>query len=115
MSPAISRTSELKALFRELRLKYTYREGRTYLLADRCGQQADGTWVFKDCQFTDDGDPITENESLIVWNPMMGDQETIPSLEKELIPHLSHAPVRVPLSLALVGVLCHEGSNSSSC
>jgi hypothetical protein len=73
------KTSELKALFRELRLKYTYREGRTYLLADRCGQQADGTWVFKDCQFTKDGDPITEDESLIVWNPMMGDQETIPS------------------------------------
>jgi hypothetical protein len=41
------KTSELKALFRELRLKYTYREGHTYLLADRCGQQADGTWVFR--------------------------------------------------------------------
>lgn len=73
------KTSELKALFRELRLKYTYREGRTYLLADRCGQQANGTWVFQDCQFTDNGDLITENESLIIWNPMMGDQETIPS------------------------------------
>lgn len=87
------KTSDLKALFRELRLKYTYREGRTYLLADRCGQQADGTWVFKDCQFTKNGDPVTEDESLIIWNPMMGDQETIPSPaiappEPEALPRL---------------------------
>lgn len=45
------------------------RRGKAYRLIDRVGQQSDGTWVFKHCQFTRSGVPTSEEKSLWVWNP----------------------------------------------
>jgi hypothetical protein len=45
------------------------RQGKTYNLADRVGQQADGAWVFGDRQFDSAGNPTIEDKSLWVWNP----------------------------------------------
>lgn len=45
------------------------RRGKAYRLIDRVGQQSDGTWVFKHCQFTRTGEPTSEEKSLWVWNP----------------------------------------------
>jgi hypothetical protein len=69
------RTDQLKALLRERRLAYRYREGKTYQLAERVGKQDNGIWVFKDCQFKSDGSPTTEDETGICWNPNLGASE----------------------------------------
>lgn len=66
------RTDQLKALLRERRLAYRYREGKTYQLADRVGKQDSGIWVFKDCQFKPDGTPTTKDETGICWNLNLG-------------------------------------------
>ena len=68
-------THQLKALLRERRLGYRYREGKTYQLADRVGQQENGIWVFKDSQFLPDGTPTTEESTGICWNSNLGVSE----------------------------------------
>lgn len=61
--------SQLQALIRVRLHEYRLtRRGKAYRLIDRIGQQADGTWVFKHCQFTRTGDPTHEEQSLWVWN-----------------------------------------------
>lgn len=59
--------------------EYRLRGGRTYRLAERIGQQPDGTWVFEDIQFTRDGNPTTEEESGWVFNPNLGGEDRMPS------------------------------------
>lgn len=60
----------LQALIRVRLHEYRItRQGKAYRLIDRIGQQRDGAWVFKHCQFTRDGEPTTEDKSLWVWNP----------------------------------------------
>jgi hypothetical protein len=70
---------ELKALIhvrlRDYRLN---RQGKLYRLIDRYGQQSDGVWVFKDCQFTPDGLPTNQELSLWVFNPNLGQEDYIP-------------------------------------
>ncbi|HAZ46296.1 MAG TPA: hypothetical protein DDW76_03855 [Cyanobacteria bacterium UBA11369] len=48
------------------------RSGKTYQCIDRWGQQEDGTWVFADSQFKADGNPTNQEESLWIYNPMLG-------------------------------------------
>lgn len=61
---------QLQALVRVRLHEYrSTRQGKAYRLIDRIGQQSDGTWVFKQCQFTAAGEPTDENRSLWVWNP----------------------------------------------
>ncbi|MEB3308823.1 MAG: bifunctional DNA primase/polymerase [Snowella sp.] len=53
--------------------------GKVFRLADRIGQQADGTWVFKNCQFTIDGQLTDESKTLWVYNDRLSVDEFIPS------------------------------------
>lgn len=63
-----------------VRLKeYRERGGRIYQLAERVGQQSDGTWVFEGIQFTRDGNLTTEEESGWVFNPNLGGEDKMPS------------------------------------
>ncbi|MBW4661012.1 MAG: hypothetical protein KME15_20235 [Drouetiella hepatica Uher 2000/2452] len=60
----------LQALIRVRLHEYRItRHGKAYRLVDRVGQQPDGIWVFKQSQFTKDGEPTKEEQSLWVWNP----------------------------------------------
>jgi hypothetical protein len=60
---------QLQALIRVRLHEYrSTRQGKAYRLIDRVGQQADGTWVFKQCQFSRNGESTDENRSLWVWN-----------------------------------------------
>lgn len=74
-------TYEVKALIRvRLHEYHITRKGKVYRLIDRVGQQANGTWVFKDCQFTQSGEPTVENDSLWVWNSKLtGEESTCPA------------------------------------
>jgi len=56
----------------------TTRHGKVFKRIDRYGQQADGTWVFRDRQYTKDGSPTNENESGWVFNPSLGKDDFIP-------------------------------------
>jgi|GEM_PF-1956821 len=70
---------QLQALIQSRTGRYQLKGGRTYELADRTGQQDDGTWVFENCQFAADGTPITEYDSGWVFNHQLGQEEKIPS------------------------------------
>ncbi len=59
----------------------TTRQGKLFKRIDRYGQQADGTWVFRDRQYTKDGQPTNENESGWVFNPSLGKDDFIPCPE----------------------------------
>jgi hypothetical protein len=66
---------QLQALIRVRLHEYrSTRQGKAYRLADRVGQQSDGTWVFKQVQFTANGEPIDESRSLWVWNSSICDE-----------------------------------------
>jgi hypothetical protein len=72
----------LNALIHVRLLEYHQRGGRVFKLADRVGQQVDGTWVFPNCQYTAAGVPTTEEESGWVFNTMLAaGEDTIPSPE----------------------------------
>ena len=58
----------LQALLQNRTTLYRLAGGQTYKLADRTGQQDDGTWVFENCQFAADGSPTTEHDSGWVFN-----------------------------------------------
>jgi hypothetical protein len=63
-------SDQLQALIRVRLHEYrSTRQGKAYRLMDRVGQQADGTWVFKQNQFTKAGESTDENRSLWCWNP----------------------------------------------
>lgn len=59
----------------------TTRQGKVFKRIDRYGQQADGTWVFRDRQYTKDGQPTNEQESGWVFNPSLGKDDFIPCPE----------------------------------
>ncbi len=72
----------LNALIHVRLQEYHARGGRVFKLADRVGQQVDGTWVFAERQYTAAGVPTSEEESGWVFNGLLaaGD-DTIPSPE----------------------------------
>ena len=70
---------ELQALLQNRTAHYHGNGGKTFRLADRTGQQDDGTWVFEDCQFRADGTPTSEKDSLWIFNRQLGETEKIPS------------------------------------
>jgi hypothetical protein len=59
----------------------TTRQGKLFKRIDRYGQQADGTWVFRDRQYTKDGQLTSENETGWVFNPSLGKDDFIPCPE----------------------------------
>jgi hypothetical protein len=59
----------------------TNRQGKLYKRIERYGQQEDGTWVFRDRQFTPDGNPTSEDETRWVFNPALGKDDFIPCPE----------------------------------
>ena len=69
----------LQGLLQNRTTQYRLAGGRTYKLADRTGQQDDGTWVFQNCQFAADGSPTTDQDSGWVFNHQLGEEERIPS------------------------------------
>ncbi len=69
----------LGALFHTRLKDYRDRGGKIYRLAERVGQQEDGTWVFESIQFTSDGNLTTEEESGWVFNPNLGGEDKVPS------------------------------------
>lgn len=67
----------LQALIRVRLHEYRItRKGQAYRLIDRVGQQRDGHWIFKTCQFTADGELTSEEKSRWVWNPEITGDET---------------------------------------
>lgn len=73
-------TNEIKALIRARLLEYHRdRKGKVYRLIDRVGQQENGVWVFEHGQLSKFGDPITEGESLQVWNQELTRHHNVPS------------------------------------
>jgi hypothetical protein len=73
------KAGELADILQNRKTKYSIAGGLTYRLADRVGQQDDGTWVFDGVQFTADGIPTTEAETQIVFNQEICKSENIPS------------------------------------
>ena len=74
--------SQLAALIRVRLGEYrTNRKGKVYRRIDRFGQQEDGTWVFRDRQFTKDGQPTNQEKSLWVFDPNIGAADHIPCPE----------------------------------
>jgi hypothetical protein len=72
------KTEHLKALIHVKLREYRNRGGLTYRLQDRAGQQADGHWVFKDCQITKDGVWSAEPNSDWVFNEDLGSEDKTP-------------------------------------
>lgn len=70
---------DLAALIQNRKTQYSRKGGKVYRLADRVGQQDDGTWVFEDAQFKPDGTLTTEQESRWMFNKSLGELENIPS------------------------------------
>ena len=74
--------SQLGALINVRLHEYrTTRQGKLFRRIDRYGQQADGTWVFRDRQYTKDGYPTNENETRWIFNPSLGKDDFIPCPE----------------------------------
>lgn len=74
--------TQLQALFNVRLHEYrTTRGGKVFRRIDRYGQQVDGTWVFRDRQYTKFGNPTHENESGWVFNPSLGKDDFIPCPE----------------------------------
>ncbi|NER83305.1 MAG: hypothetical protein F6K42_27890, partial [Leptolyngbya sp. SIO1D8] len=73
--------NDLEALIRARLHEYRItRQGKAYRLVDRVGQQEDGAWIFKQCQFDKAGNPTDESNSLWVWNDKLyGDDCSMPS------------------------------------
>lgn len=70
---------KLQHLIHYLETQYYQTGGKCYKLADRFGQQYDGTWVFEDIQFTATGEITTAEESGWVFNSDISSEEHIPS------------------------------------
>ena len=72
------KSEHLKSLIHVKLREYRNRGGLTYRLQDRAGQQADGHWVFKDCQITKDGVWSTEPNSDWVFDENLGGEDKMP-------------------------------------
>lgn len=74
------RKSDLNALIHTRLRDYHRRGGKTYRLAERRGRQADGTWVFENCQFKPDGTRTHTEESGWVYTEVFPNcEDVIPS------------------------------------
>jgi hypothetical protein len=63
---------------------YRARGGRAYKLSERLGRQPDGTWVFPDCQISEQGNLITAEESGWVLNDKLITKEKIPTRDNSI-------------------------------
>jgi len=72
------KSEHLKSLIHVKLREYRARGGITYRLQDRAGQQADGHWVFKDCQITKDGVWSAEPNSDWIFNENLGGEDKMP-------------------------------------
>lgn len=104
---------ELQSLIQNRTAHYRLNGGKTYKLADRTGQQDDGTWVFENAQFKSDGTQTTEAESLWIFNQQLGETEKIPSPKiaaqnPDALPNLAKACKNFfhPKTLPLVWFTC---------
>lgn len=71
--------SEINALLHVKLREYRQNGGKIFKLVERQGKQLDGTWVFQDKQFKEDGTPTTEEQSSWVFCENLGDEDFIPS------------------------------------
>ena len=71
--------NDLDDLLKNRKYQYSKQGGKSDRLADRVGQQADGTWVFEGAQFKADGSPATEKETQWMFNRELCDTLNIPS------------------------------------
>lgn len=76
---SILKPDQLAAIVQNRKTQYLIGGGVVYRLADRIGQQSDGTWVFDGFQFKPDGTPTTEKESRWMFNHSLCELENIPS------------------------------------
>jgi hypothetical protein len=72
------KSEHLKSLIHVKLREYRARGGITYRLQDRVGQQADGHWVFKDCQITKDGVWSAEPNSDWIFSENLGGEDKMP-------------------------------------
>jgi hypothetical protein len=72
------KTEHLKALIHVKLREYRDRDGITYRLQDRAGQQEDGHWVFKDCQLTAAGEWSATPNSDWIFNEELGGEDKMP-------------------------------------
>jgi hypothetical protein len=72
------KTEHLKALIHVKLREYRDRNGITYRLQDRAGQQSDGHWVFENCQITPDGEWSANPNSDWIFNADLGGEDKMP-------------------------------------
>ena len=110
----ILKLKDLAALIQNRKTQYSRKGGKVYRLADRVGQQDDGTWVFDNAQFKANGTLTNELESLWMFNKSLGELENIPSPAiapqnpdaiKNLVKSLQsfYSPEAMPYVLLLMG------------
>lgn len=74
------KSEHLNSLIHVKLCEYRDRGGKPFLLADRVGRQENDVWVFADRQFSAVGEPITEEESGIVFNhDLISDEDKVGS------------------------------------
>ncbi|MDJ0731113.1 MAG: hypothetical protein QNJ33_14090 [Crocosphaera sp.] len=71
------KTDQLNGLIQTKLIHYHDRGGKVFKLADRIGQQSDGTWVFSDRQMTEKGIATSEAQTRTIYNPNLGYEDHI--------------------------------------
>ncbi|MBD1995082.1 hypothetical protein H6G00_00365 [Leptolyngbya sp. FACHB-541] len=82
---SLLKPDDLQRLVHSETQKYFLNGGKTYRLTDRVGCQEDGYWVFKNVQFTPDGEVCTEETSHWVYNENLGADDGIDSVPHPVI------------------------------
>lgn len=72
------KSEHLKALVHVKLWEYRARNGITYRLQERAGQQSDGHWVFSTCQLTPDGEWSASPNSDWIFNENLGGEDKMP-------------------------------------
>lgn len=72
------KTEHLKALIHVKLREYRARNGITYRLQERAGQQEDGHWVFSTCQLTPAGEWSASPNSDWIFNENLGGEDKMP-------------------------------------
>jgi hypothetical protein len=72
------KTEHLKSLIHVKLREYRERNGITYRLQERVGQQSDGHWVFKNCQLTPNGEWSATPNSDWIFNENLGGEDKMP-------------------------------------
>lgn len=107
-------TAELNSFIHNLRAYYHYRGGKTYQLAERIGQQDNGTYVFSNCQFDKKGNPLSEEVSGIIFNSNLGLEDKIPSPtilppDPSALPRLVNAMIKFHGRSQIIPAMFHLG------